>query len=42
VDLARTKVLGKFVPQRGRKALIEGEDRIAVVPRALEDFHKSI
>ena len=42
VDLARTKVLGTFVPQRGRKALIEGEDRIAVVPRTLEDFHESI
>ena len=42
VDPARTKILGTFVPQRGRKALIEGEDRIAVVPRTLEDFHESI
>ena len=42
VDPARTKILGTFVPQRGRKALIEGEDRIAVIPHTLEDFHESI
>ncbi|NDF40854.1 MAG: hypothetical protein EB132_01745 [Actinobacteria bacterium] len=42
VDLVRTKVPGKFVPQRDRKALIEGEDRVAVIPRTLEDFHESI